>query len=66
MSRNEFEQARAFIEGAKTGIDWLNHKGRCRESSPPEYEEGFRHALDAIGGYFDHIDEENGELEAQP
>jgi hypothetical protein len=63
MSETDFERVRAFINGAKTGIDWLNHKGACRESSPPEYEEGFRHALDAIGGFIEDIDEEK---EPQP
>jgi hypothetical protein len=66
MSSNDFERAHAFIDGAKTGIDWLNHRGACKEATPSDYEEGFRHALDAIGGYFDDIDEEKGELEAKP
>jgi len=57
-NETDFERVRSFVDGAKTGIDWLNHKGRCRESAPSEYEEGFRHALDAIGDCIDRIDEE--------
>jgi hypothetical protein len=52
---SDYERIQSFIDGAKTGIDWLNHKGRLASSTPSEYEEGFRHALDAISGYFDEI-----------
>ena len=57
---SDFERIKSFIEGAATGIDWLNHKGACKESSPSEYETGFRHALDAIGGYIDRIESAEG------
>lgn len=63
---SELERILAFVNGAKTGIDWLNHKGRMRESSPPEYEEGFRHALDAIGGFIDDIQSEAIESSIKP
>jgi hypothetical protein len=58
MNETDFERVRSFIDGAKTGIDWLNHKGTLKDSSPSEYEQGFRHALDAIGGFLSDIDEE--------
>jgi hypothetical protein len=61
---NDLERVRAFIDGAKTGIDWLNHKGALREGSPTEYENGFRHCLDAIGGFIDDLDEEKAAPEA--
>lgn len=52
----DYERIKSFIEGAITGIDWLNHKGACKESAPSEYETGFRHALDAVTGYMDQIE----------
>jgi hypothetical protein len=55
---SELRQILAFVDGAKTGIDWLNHKGRGKTSDPSEYEEGFRAALDAIGGFIDDIQSE--------
>ena len=55
---SDYERIQSFVEGAKTGIDWLNHKGVHQPSTPPEYEDGFRSALDAIGNYFDHLAEE--------
>ena len=60
--KDDFERIRSFIEGAKTGIDWLNHRGEFKTSTPSEYEDGFRSALDAIGNYFDHLDEEKNPL----
>lgn len=56
---SDLDRVKSFIDGAMTGIDWLNHKGALRESKPPEYENGFRHALDAISGYIDDIEEES-------
>jgi hypothetical protein len=52
---SDYERIQSFVDGAKTGIDWLRHKGCCAEGTPTEYEAGFRHALDAITGYFDEI-----------
>lgn len=63
---NDFDRVRAFIDGAKTGIDWLNHKGACKDGTPSEYENGFRHALDAIGGFLEDIDEEKTSNEHHP
>jgi hypothetical protein len=54
---SDYQRVKDFVDGAKTGIDWLNHRGELRESKPSEYEDGFRSALDAIGNYFDEIDE---------
>lgn len=54
---SDYERVKAFVDGAKTGLDWMNHRGRLLELKPSEYEEGFRHALDALTGYFDEIDE---------
>lgn len=54
---SDYERVKAFVDGAKTGIDWMYHQGRLADLKPSEYADGFRHALDAIGGYFDEIEE---------
>jgi hypothetical protein len=54
---SDYELVKAFVDGAKTGIDWLHHKGRLESPTTSEYEDGFRSALDAITGYFDEIEE---------
>ena len=59
MSETNFERVKSFIDGAKTGIDWLHHQGTGKPRNPSEYEEGFRHALDAIGGHIDDIESES-------
>jgi hypothetical protein len=59
MNETNFERVKSFIDGAKTGIDWLHHKGAGKPMSPTEYEEGFRHALDAISGHIDDIESES-------
>ena len=55
---SDYQRVKDFVDGAKTGIDWLNHRGQLATSKPSEYEDGFRSALDAISNYFDHIEEE--------
>lgn len=55
---NDYQRVKDFVDGAKSGIDWLQHKGQLETPTPSEYEDGFRSALDAISGFFHEIEEE--------
>jgi hypothetical protein len=54
---SELERILAFVDGAKTGLDWMDSRdgGKVERN---EYWRGFREALDAIGGCIDRIQSE--------
>jgi hypothetical protein len=54
----DFERVRAFIDGAKTSLDWITSSNAPDPRKLSDFELGFRHALDAIGGQISDIDEE--------
>ena len=54
----DFERVRAFIEGAKTSLDWITSSNAPEPHKLSDFELGFRHALDAVGGEIADIDEE--------
>ncbi|MBT2587933.1 hypothetical protein [Arthrobacter sp. ISL-95] len=55
---SDLAQVRSFIDGAKTSLDWMtSHNAPEPRHEPTDYERGFRHALDAVGGCLDEIKE---------
>ena len=59
---DKFEATKTFVDGAKTGIDWMSHRGACEKHEQTEYQKGFRHCLDAIGGFMEDLVEEAEEV----
>lgn len=54
---SHLDRLEAFVDGAKTSLDWMTGHNAPVAHEPSQYEMGFRHALDAVGGAIDDIRE---------